>query len=234
MFDLNQEITKWRNNLTQSETLGESDINELEGHLREDVVSLKGSKLSDEEAFLVAAHRLGDTARLSDEYANINRGKRFRQNVSWIITGILTYLLATHFAAAVSKDCVLLAANSGITGYRSLGFIGFVSQILTLITTFFLGYFICRLILQTHGFRKQIKELTTRMRLLMALLIFVLMTVVYRAAFHIPVPGFRPMNIQQYVVQASTYTKFLWSVFLPLILVMILINLSKPNLHEVE
>ena len=234
MFDLNQEITKWRNNLTQSETLGESDIDELEGHLREGVVSLKGSKLSDEEAFLVAAYRLGATARLSDEYAKINRGKRFRQNVSWIITGILTYLLATHFAAAVSKDCVLLAANSGITGYRSLGFIGFVSQILTLITTFFLGYFICRLILQTHGFRKQIKELTTRMRLLMALLIFVLMTVVYRAAFHIPVPGFRPMNIQQYVVQALTYTKFLWSVFLPLILVMILINLSKPNLHEVE
>ncbi len=234
MFDLNQEITKWRNNLTRSETLGESDVDELEGHLREEVGSLKGSKLSDEEAFLVAAYRLGDTARLSDEYAKINRGKRFRQNVSWMIAGILTYLLATHFDAAVSKDCVLLAANSGITGYRSLGFIGFGSKILILIITFFLGYFFCRLILQTHGFKKQIKQLTTRMCLLMKLLVFVLMTVVFRAAFHIPVPGFRPMNIQQYVVQASIYTKSLWSVFLPVILVMVLINLSKPNLHEVE
>ena len=234
MFDLNQEITKWRNNLTQSETLGKSDIDELEGHLREDVGSLKGSKLSDEEAFLVAAHRLGDTAHLSDEYAKINRGKRFRQNVPWIITGILTYMLATHFDAAVSKECVLLAANSGITGYRSLGFIGFVSKILTLITTFFIGYFFCRLILQTHGFKKQIKQLTTRMCFLMKLLVFVLVTAVFRAAFHIPVPGFRPMNIQQYVVHALTYTKFLWSVFLPVILVIVLINLSKPNLHEVE
>jgi len=234
MFDLNEQINKWRGNLAQSQTLGSSDIDELESHLREEIENLTVLKLSDEEAFLVATYRLGDTARLSDEYAKINLGKRFRQNVSWMITGILTYLLATHFATAVSKDCVLLAANSGVTGYRSLGFIGFVSQILTLITTFFLGYFICRLILQTPGLRKQIKQLTTRMRLLMVLFVFIIMTVVYRAAFHIPVPGFRPMNIQQHVVQALTYTKFLWSVFLPVILVMVLINLLKPNSHGVK
>lgn len=234
MFDLNREITKWRNNLTRSETLGESDIDELEGHLREEVGSLKGSKLSVQEAFLVAAHRLGGTARLSDEYAKINRGKRFRQNVSWMIAGILTYLLATHFDAAVSKGCVLLAANSGITGSNSLGFIGFGLKILTLITTFVWDYFFCRLILQTHGFKKQIKQLTTRMCPLLKLLVFVLMAVVFRAAFSIPVPGLRPMNIQQYVAQASKYTNSLWSVFLPVILVMVLINLSKPNLYEVE
>ena len=234
MFDLNQEIIKWRNNLTQSENLGESDIDELEGHLREDVGILKGSKLSDEEAFLVATYRLGDTALLSDEYAKINRGKRFRQNVFWMITGILTYMLATHFDSAVSKECVLLAANSGITGYRSLGFIGFGSKVLTLITIIFPGYFFCRLILQTHGFKKQIKQLTTRMCFLMKLLVFVLVTAVFRAAFHIPVPGFRPMNIQQHVVQASIYAKSLWSVFLPVILVMVLIILSKQSLHEVE
>ena len=233
MFDLNEQINKWRSNLAQSQTLGSSDIDELECHLREETENLTALKLSDEEAFLVATYRLGDTASLSDEYAKINRGKSFRQNVSWMITGILTYQLATHFATAVSKNCVLLAANSGITGYRSLGFIGFGSQILILMTTFFLGYFICRLILQIPGFRKQIKELTTRMRLLMVLFVFIIMTVVYRTAFHIPVPGFRPMNIQQHVVQALTYSKFLWSIFLPVILVMVLINLRKPNLHGV-
>ena len=90
------------------------------------------------------------------------------------------------------------------------------------------------MIIQRPGFKKQIKQLTTRMCLLTVLLVFLIVTVVYRAAFHIPVPGFRPMNIQQYVAQASIYTKFLWSVFLPVILVMVLINLSKPNLHEVE
>lgn len=233
MFDLNEKISMWRSNLAQSQTLGSSDIDELESHLREEIENLTALKLSDEEAFLIATHRLGDTAHLFDEYAKINLGKRFRQNVSWMITGILTYLLATHFATAVSKDCVLLAANSGITGYRSLGFIGFGSQILILMTTFFLGYFICRLIIQRPGFKKQIKQLTTRMRLLTVLLVFLIMTVVFRVAFCIPVPGFRPMNIQQHVVQALTYTKSLWSIFLPVILVMVLINLRKPNLNEV-
>ncbi len=30
MFDLNQEIAKWRKNLAQSETLGKLDMDELE------------------------------------------------------------------------------------------------------------------------------------------------------------------------------------------------------------
>ena len=234
MFNLNEQINRWRSNLAQSETLGNSDIDELESHLREEIENLTTLKLSEEDAFLIATHRLGSTESLAEEYEKINHGKRFRQNVSWMITGILTYLLATHFATAISKDCVLLAANSGITGYRSLGFIGFGSQILILITTFFLGYFICRLIIQIHGFKKQIKQLTTRMRLLMVLLVFLVVTVVYRAAFHVPVPGFQPMNIQQHVVQALTYTKFLWSVFLPVILVMVLINMCRSNSHEVK
>jgi len=238
MFDLNEQINKWRGNLAQSETLGSSDIDELESHLHEEIENLTDLKLSDEEAFWVANHRLGSADSLANEYEKINRSKRFRHNVFWMITGILTYLVATHFATVVSKNCVLLAANSGITGYRRLGFIGFCSQILTLITTFFLGYFICRLILQIPGFKKQIKQLTTRMRLLMVLLVFLVVTVVYRAAFHIPVPGFlpgfRPMNIQQHVVQALTYSKFLWSVFLPVILVMVLINMCRSNSHEVK
>ncbi len=229
MFDLNEQIIKWRSNFAQSQTLGSSDIDELESHLREEIENLKDSKLSKEEAFLVATHRLGSTDSLAVEYEKINRSSIFRRRLSLMITGILTYLLATHFATAVSKDCVLLAANSGITGYRSLGFIGFGSQILILMTTFFLGYFICWLIIQRPGFKKQIKQLTTRMRLLTVLLVFLIMTVVCR----IPVPGLKPMNIQQHVVAALTYTKFLWSVFLPVILVMVLINLRKPNLHEV-
>jgi len=234
MFDLNEQINKWRSNLAQSQAPGNSDIDELESHLREEIEHLTGLKLSDEEAFWVANHRLGSTDSLAEEYEKINRSSIFRRRLSLMITGILTYLLATHFATAVSKDCVLLAANSGITGYRSLGFIGFGSQILILMTTFLLGYFICRLIIQRPGFKKQIKQLTTRMRLLTVLLVFLIMTVVYRAAFHIPVPGFRPMNIQQHVVQALTYTKSLWSVFLPVILVMLLINLRKSNSHGVK
>ena len=235
MFDLNEQIIKWRSNLAQTETLANSDVDELESHLREEIEQLNGLKLSDEEAFLIAAHRLGSTDSLSAEYEKINRGMRFRRRISLMITGILPYLLAAYFAKQVSKVFVLRVAKSGITGHRSLGFIGFGSQILILLTTFFLGYFICRLIIQRLGFKKQTKQLTTIMRLLKVLLVFLsmaVMTVVLMA----PVAGFRPgtLNIHVDVAQGLTYTKFLWSVFSPIILVMLLINLRKPNSHGVK
>ena len=234
MFDLNEKISMWRNNLAQSETLAGSDIDELESHLREEIESLTALKLSDEETFLVATHRLGSTDSLSAEYEKINSSMKFRRRLSLMIAGVLAYLLATHFAAVVSNKCVQLAANSGVTGYRRLGFMGFGLQILILMTTFFLGYFICRLIIKRPGFNKQIKQLTTGTLVLTELLVFLVMTVVFRIAYCIPVPGFRPMNIQQLVVAALTYTKSLWAIFLPVIFVMLLINLRKPNSHGVK
>ena len=231
---MNEKINLWRRNLAQSQTIRGSDIDELESHLREEIKNLTSLNLSDEEAFLVATHRLGSTDSLTVEYEKLNRSVKFRRWLSLMIAGILTYLLATYFATAISKDCILLAVNSGITGYRSLGFIGFCLQILTLITTIFIGYFILRLILRIPRIRKQIKELTKRMRLLILIFVFLTMTFVYRINFHIPVPGFRPMNIQQHVVQALTYTKFLWSVFLPVILVIVLIIMCKPCSNEIK
>ncbi len=233
MFDLNEQIIKWRSNLAQSQTLDSSDIDELESHLREEIEHLTGLKLSDEEAFWVANHRLGSTDSLAGEYAKINRSSIFRRSLSLMITGILAYLLATYFAIAASKGCIWLAATGGrIRGYE-LGIIGFVSQILTLVATFFFGYFICKLILHRPGFRKQINQLTTRLILLTSLFVFLIIITVSRISF--PVMTFRIISAQEYgqVAQALAYTKLLWSVLLPALLVMLLIKLRKSDLHEV-
>ena len=233
MFDLNEQIIKWRSNLAQSQTLGSSDIDELESHLREEIENLTSLKLSDEEAFWIANHRLGSTDSLAGEYAKINRSSIFRRRLSLIITGILAYLLATYFAIAASKGCIWLAATGGIRGYE-LGIIGFVSQILTLVATFFFGYFICKVILHRPGFRKQINQLTTRLILLTSLLVFLIIITVSRIFF--PVMSVRIMSAQEYgqVARALAYTKLLWSVLLPVLLVMLLIKLRKSDLHEVD
>jgi hypothetical protein len=110
MFDLNEQIIKWRSNLAQSQTLGNSDIDELESHLREEIENLKASNLSDEEAFLIATHRLGSTDSLAVEYEKINRGIKFRNKLSWIATGVLGYFLAHYLIGTVS---VALAVGSG-------------------------------------------------------------------------------------------------------------------------
>ncbi len=233
MFDLNEQIIKWRNNLAQSETLAGSDIEELESHLGEEIEQLTCLKLSNEEAFLIATHRIGTTDSLSAEYEKINSSMKFRRRLSLMIAGILAYLLATYFATSASKGFIWIAAAGGIRGY-TLGFVGFISQILTLVATFFFGYFICKLILHRPGFRKQINQLTTRLILLTLLLVFLIIITVSRIFF--PVMAVRIMSAQEYgqVARALAYTKLLWSVLLPALLVILLIKLRKSDLHEVD
>ena len=131
MFDLNEQVKKWRLVLAQSETFGKSDIDELEGHLREEIERLMALKLSSEEAFWVAAHRVGDTSALADEFAKVNRPGMLRRRLFWMTAGVLTYLLASYLAGAASQVCVLLAGLGGVRGY-GLGFVGVFSNIVIL------------------------------------------------------------------------------------------------------
>ena len=95
MFNLNEQIKKWRSSLAQSCILDKADIDELESHLREEIEHIHTTKLSQQEVFLIAAHRLGSPANLSSEYAKINRGLKLRQTSFWIAAGMLIYILIT-------------------------------------------------------------------------------------------------------------------------------------------
>ncbi len=46
MFDLNEQITKWRTTLAESEKCSKPDIDELETHLREEIEHLTPAGLS--------------------------------------------------------------------------------------------------------------------------------------------------------------------------------------------
>ena len=234
MFDLNERINHWRASLAQSQSLGKTDIDELESHLREEVDSLKESTLSDEETFLLATRRLGSPASLSSEYAKIHRGIVFRQKASWIITGVLIYMMAIYIARVVSEDCVRFAINSGMSSYTSLGLLGFIAQILALLITVFLGYFACRLALRIPGFKRNINQLSKSVSFLTILFVFLATVFCYGVALHIPVPAFRNMNVHKHATEALTYTQLLWSVLLPAILVLALIILRKSSKREME
>jgi len=58
--------------IRQKGGLGDSDAAELESHLADAVEDLRNSGLSEEEAFLVATRRLGQTDELSLEYQKVN------------------------------------------------------------------------------------------------------------------------------------------------------------------
>ena len=120
MFDLNEKINLWRRNLAQPQTLSGSDIDELESHLREETENLTALNLSDDEAFLVATHRLGQPHSISEEFAKVNasvlwRKRFFRAGAiifAWLIFSIcwfrflicLAYLSRLNFILSRATD----------------------------------------------------------------------------------------------------------------------------------
>jgi hypothetical protein len=65
-------IGEWRSHWLGSGAVSDSEIDELEDHLREEIASLSGKGLSDEEAFLIAVRRMGNLPSLAKEFRKIN------------------------------------------------------------------------------------------------------------------------------------------------------------------
>jgi hypothetical protein len=117
MFDLNEQISQWRTSLSQSQACRRSDIDELENHLREEIENLMALQLSEQEAFWVAAHRLGDTNALAGEFAKTNKGTVLGNRLCWMAVGILFYSILSYLAGAASKGFLLLGVIMGLRGY---------------------------------------------------------------------------------------------------------------------
>lgn len=128
MFDLNEQIINWRNNLTQPKTLGSSDIDELESHLREEIENLNALNLSDEEAFMVAANRLGQPDSLSEEFAKVNTSMLWRKRFFRAGAIVFAWLMLSYIWQVFSRICQILAVFSGFRGY-TLNVIDILSQV---------------------------------------------------------------------------------------------------------
>ena len=69
---IDEKIREWRDYSISSGNISDSDIDELEDHLREEIASLTQKELTEEEAFLVAVRRMGTPPSLSKEFRKIN------------------------------------------------------------------------------------------------------------------------------------------------------------------
>ncbi len=87
MFELDTAIHNWR--LSFGESMRKQDLNELEEHLRCDVAALVERELNEEEALLVARHRVGGNGELMNEFAKVHRGALWIGRAQWMIVGIL-------------------------------------------------------------------------------------------------------------------------------------------------
>src|SRR6188508_3008807 len=78
---LEEQIAQWRAYLRRRQSVHAPDVEELEGHLRDQLVALTEAGLTGEEAFLVAVKRMGNLDALSREFARAHSERLWKQLV---------------------------------------------------------------------------------------------------------------------------------------------------------
>ena len=78
---LEEQIAQWRAYVRRRQALHGPDVEELEGHLRDQVVALTEAGLAGDEAFLVAVKRMGSLDALSREFARAHSERLWKQLV---------------------------------------------------------------------------------------------------------------------------------------------------------
>jgi hypothetical protein len=78
---LEDQIAQWRGYLRRRRAINGPDVEELEGHLRDQIAVLTQAGLSEDEAFLVAVKRMGGLDALSREFAREHSDRLWKQLV---------------------------------------------------------------------------------------------------------------------------------------------------------
>src|SRR4029079_12723167 len=78
---IEDQIAQWRTYLRRRQAVQGPDVEELEGHLRDQLAALIQAGLAADEAFLVAVKRMGSLDALSREFARAHSERLWKQLV---------------------------------------------------------------------------------------------------------------------------------------------------------
>lgn len=224
MFELKEAIKKWRGDLLQSQNLLESDADELENHVRDEMDSLMLAGLSTEEAFMVSTHRIGDRDTVGQEFAKVNPSLAWRRRAFWMFFGILASMMISGIARLCSDSSVALLTWFGITPLVSG-----VASISVNIGVFIVVMF--SVILGISFFAKSVVRKLSVTTILILCLIFVFLLKV--AVFAFQVFGVRYLGAEAFgqMVMGRAYCSWAWAILWPMIVVVMLFVLwsSRPQ-----
>ncbi|HVY72054.1 MAG TPA: permease prefix domain 1-containing protein [Verrucomicrobiae bacterium] len=123
-FDLNQAIGRWRETLLARESITPDRVRELETHLRETFAELLANGLPTEEAFHLAARRLGCPDALAAEFDKQDPSAKWKRRVFWMLAGLLTSNLWNQALAPIWN----LIRESTMPAYPSTGYFSSLIQ----------------------------------------------------------------------------------------------------------
>jgi len=230
MFELENAVADWRNQITAGGVCTQADVAELEDHLREQTQRLGGGGLTPEEAFLVAARRLGDTASLTHEFRKVNARPMFMR-LFWMIAGILVYLLVMSASAAVAQASVTIGVVAGLRG-MALALVSMAVQTVSVMAGVLVLFLLSRAGAGA-GRRGFFSCATGRVVLVGVVTIASVVSGVF-ARIVLPALTARLLGSEGYGRMAASlaYARFAWPVLIPMVLAVILIALPRQTHND--
>lgn len=120
MFDLNEEIAGWRNELGESDAISPTELDELESHLRDSFGELQVQLDRPEEAFWLATRRLGSGEQLDREFSKINPNTVWARRAKWMLAGYLIFSFLTVLSGIVNESFAQLAVYFSLPLWQSV------------------------------------------------------------------------------------------------------------------
>jgi hypothetical protein len=127
MFDLNNAIMEWREQMLAAGIKTPAPMEELESHLRDDVEERMNSGLSAEEAFELAAQQIGTGAVLRLEFDKVpltleSKPVQSRRISSFILAGLYgLFCFSVVLGHEMSRGQLVLATLAVVLGVIGLG-----------------------------------------------------------------------------------------------------------------
>ncbi len=113
MSDIETLIEGWRCTLLAREGMRVEHADELEDHLRLEIARLQGGALSEQETFLVAAHRLGNADAIAAEFEHADPRSAWRRRWIWMLSGYLGISVALRADLIAARYAELAPSRQG-------------------------------------------------------------------------------------------------------------------------
>lgn len=167
-FDLNRAIQEWRNSLARSPALHSENLAELESHLRDSISELLRARLSSEEAFLIAARRVGQGDALDREFRKVNSGAILLERASWLLAGFLLTMMSFDVARIAQTSLAVPAVV--FSGFANWGAAQQMKHLLKTCSTDVSVYYLILMMVATIviGVSRRFGEPSARIRSVLA------------------------------------------------------------------
>lgn len=129
MFELDAAIVDWKRSLRSDAEITQSQVEELETHVRDSIEGYTAKGLTDQEAFLVATQMLGDGLALKHEFREVHGSSTLNMSVYWILVGFIGGKAVETAIGGLSRGLTATAARSGVSATLT-GLVGVITLVL--------------------------------------------------------------------------------------------------------